>query len=110
MLSDGVGKGLNVYDVITGLRTFPIVEKPPLATGGPNEVPDEAGSEVTEDPRAVDEGHVDSEYDPMLLAGGPMADEGKLELCALTAPRRVNKEHSVEKEDARNIDGEGRWP
>jgi len=105
-LSDGVGNGLKVYGVITGLRTFPIVEKPPLARGDPKEVPDDAGSEVVVGPGNVDESHVDGD-DTTLLAGGSTADEGKVELLALTEPRRVNKEHSVEKEDARNIDGEG---
>ena len=109
-LSDGAGKGLKVYDVITGLRTFPSVEKLPVTTGGSSEVADETGSEVREYPREVDEGPVDSEDDGTLLAGGSRADEGRLELCAPTIPRRVSKEHSVEKEEARNIGGEGRWP
>ena len=104
-LSDGAGKGLKVYDVITGLRTFPIVEKPPVATGGSSDVAEGTGNEVNEDP--ID---VDSEDDTTLLAEGSTTDEGQLELCAPTAPRRVNREHRVEKEDARNIDGEGRWP
>jgi len=103
-LSDGVGKGMKVYGVIAGLRTLPIVEKPPLATGSPNEVPDDTGSDVMEDPRDVDEGHVDSEDDTTLLVGGSTADEGELELCAPTAPMSVSKEHSAEKEDSRNID------
>ena len=106
-LSDGVGKGLKVYDVITGLRTFPIVEKPSLATGSPNGVPDDAGSEVMEGCRGVEEGQVDNEDDTTLLAGGSTSDEGKR---APTAPRRASKEHNVEKEDARNIGGEGRRP
>jgi len=79
-LSEGTGKGTNVHDVIAGLRTFPIVEKPPVATGGPDEVND-----------TVDEGSVGSEEDPddkedgedgsdtRLLAGGPMADGSELE-------------------------------
>ena len=101
---------MKVYDVITGFRTFPIVEKPPVATGGPSEVTEDAGNEVMEYPRDVDEGPADSEDDIMLLAGGPATDEGGLELCAPTAPRRVSNEHRAEKEDASNIDGEGRWP
>jgi len=80
-----------------------MVEKP-LATGS-NEVPDDAGSEAVEGPRDVDEDHVNDD-----TTEGPTADEGKLGLCAPAIPRRVNKEHSVEKEGARNIDGEGRWP
>jgi len=115
-LSDGVGKGSKVYDVITGMRTFPSVEKPPVATGGSSEVADDTGSEVKEyprddeEPRDVDEGPVDSEGDTTLLAGGSTVDEDEFELCAPAVPRRVSKEHSVEKEDARNINGEGRWP
>jgi len=86
-LSEGTGKGTNVHDVIAGLRTFPIVEKPPVATGGPDEVND-TGGEVSEYPRDVDEGSVGSEEDPddkedgsdtRLLAGGPMADGSELE-------------------------------
>jgi hypothetical protein len=96
-LSEGVGRGLNVYDVIVGLRTLPIVEELPVATGGSSEVADDAGSEVNEDPRDVDEGSVDKADNTTLLAGGSMADQGKLELWASTVPRRVNKEHSVEK-------------
>lgn len=37
-LSDGVGKGSKVYDVIVGLRTFPSFEKPLVARGGPRDV------------------------------------------------------------------------
>ena len=115
-LSEGAGKGTNVHDVISGLRTFPIVEKSPVATGGPDEVND-AGGEVNEYPRDVDEGPVGSEEnsdgkedredgpDTRLLAGGPMTDGSELELWAPTLPRRVNKEHSVEKDDARNMVG-----
>jgi len=99
-----------VYDVITGLRTFPIVEKSPVAMGGSSEVAGGAGSEVEENPKDVDEGLVDSEDDTTLLAGGWTTDEGEFGPCAPTAPRRVNKEHRAEKEDARNIDGEERWP
>ena len=105
-LSEGVGKGSNVHDVMTGLRTFPIVEYPLVATGGPGDVND-GGSEVKEDPRYVDEGSVgseensdgneDKEDDTLLPAGGPVADGDKLGLWASTLPRRVNKEHSVEK-------------
>ena len=90
-LSDGLGKGLNVYDIITGLRTFPSVEKSPVATGGSSEVVDDTGSEVRVCPRDDDEGPVDSEDDTTLLAGGSTADEGRLELCAPTVPRRVSK-------------------
>ena len=80
-LSEGVGKGSNVYDVIVGTRTFPIAEKPLLAVGGPDEVNDEGG-EVKGDPGNVDEGSVGGEEnwedkgsDPTLLAGGLVADE-----------------------------------
>jgi len=106
-VSEGAGKGSNVHDVIAGLRTFPIVEKPPVAVGGPDEV-NETGGEVNEYPRDVDEGSAGKEGredDTMLLAGGPMADGNGLELWAFTLPRRVNKEHSVEKDDARNMVG-----
>ena len=115
-LSEGAGKGTNVHDVISGLRTFPIVEKPLVATGGPDEVND-TGGEVNEYPRDVDEGPVGSEEnsdgkedredgpDTRLLAGGPMTDGSELELWAPTLPMRVNKEHSVEKDDARNMVG-----
>ena len=115
-LSEGVGKGTNVRDVIVGLRTFPITEKPLVATGGPDEVND-VGGEVKEDPRDVGEGSVGSEENSddeedkedgtMLLAGGLMVDENKSKLWASTLLRRVNREHSVEKEDARNMVGEG---
>ena len=37
-----------------------------------------------------------------------MADGSELELWAPTLPRRVNKEHSVEKDDARNMVGGAR--
>ena len=116
-LSEGAGKGTNVHDVIAGLRTFPIVEKPPVATGGPGEVND-TGGEVNEYPRDVNEGSVGSEENldgkedredgTGLLAGGPMADGSELELWAPTLPRRVNKEHRVERDDARNMVGEAR--
>jgi len=117
-LSEGVGKGSNVYDVIVGLRTFPILENPLVATGGPSEV-DDADNEVKGDPGYVDEGSVDREEenwdsggdkedDTTLLAEGSMVGGGELKLWAPTLPRRVNKEHSAEKEDARNIVGEGR--
>ena len=116
-VSEGAGKGSNVHDVIAGLRTFPIVEKPPVATGGPDEVND-AGSEVDEYPRDVDDGSAGSEENvdgkedredgTELLAGGPMAGGSELEFWASTPPRRINKEHSVEKGDARNMVGEAR--
>jgi hypothetical protein len=92
-----------VYDVITGLSTSPIVEKPPVATGGPSEVDGDRGD--------VNEGSVDSEEnldgsrgrkdDTTLLSGG--SDESKLGFWAPTAPRRVNEEHSAEKGNARNM-------
>ena len=79
-LSEGVGKGSNVYDVIVGTRTFPIVEKPLLMTGGPGEVND-GGGEGKGDPGKVDEGSGggDEDWDgrwrdPALLAGGLVAD------------------------------------
>ena len=116
-LSEGAGKGTNVHDVIAGLRTFPIVEKSPVATGGPSEVND-TGGEVDEYPRDVDEGSVGSEENldgkedkedcAGLLAGGPMADGSELGLWAPTLPRRVNKEHRVERDDARNMVGGAR--
>ena len=103
--------------MIAGLRTFPIVEKPPVATGSPDEV-DDAGSEVNEYPGDVDDGSAgseesvdgkeDKEDGTELLAGGPVADGSELELWASTLPRRINKEHSVEKDDARNMVGEAR--
>ena len=99
------------------MRTFPIVEKPPVATGGPSEV-DDVGGEVNEYPGDVDESSVSSEENldgkedgedgAGLLAGGPMADGSELELWAPTLPRRVNKEHRVERDDARNMVGEAR--
>ena len=88
-LSEGVGKGSNVHDVITGLRTFPIVEKPLVATGGFGEV-DDVGSGVKEDP------------------DGKEAEEDVIVLRASTLPKRVNKEHNAEKEDTRNMVWEGR--
>ena len=73
---------MNVYDVIVGTRTFPIAEKPLLAAGGPGEVND-GDSEGKDDPGRVDEGSGGGEEgwdgrerDPMLLAGGLVADEG----------------------------------
>jgi len=42
-LSEGVGKGSNVYDVIAGLRKFPIVEKLLIARGGLSEVGEAGG-------------------------------------------------------------------
>ena len=84
-----MGKGLNVYDVIVGLRTFPIIEKPLAATGC-------AGSEVEEDTGYVDDTGVVDE--------GMVDSEG--EDWAWTAPRRVNKEHSAG--GARNMVEEGR--
>jgi hypothetical protein len=103
-----------VYDVITGLRTSPIVEKPPVAAGGPSEVAGGADSEVEGNREDVNEGSVDSvenldgsrgrEDDPTLLAGG--SDENELRFWAATVPRRVNEEHSTEKGDARNMVGE----
>jgi hypothetical protein len=59
-LSEGVGKGSNVHDVIVGFRTFPSLEKPLVATGGTGEVND-AGNEVKEDPGYVDESSIGSE-------------------------------------------------
>ena len=116
-LSEGAGKGTNDHDVIAGLRTFPIVEKPPVATGGPGEVND-AGGEVNEYPGDVDEGSVGSEENldgkedredgAGLLSGGPTTDGSELEVWAPTLPKRVNKEHSVEKDDARNMVGGAR--
>ena len=107
-LSEGVGKGSNVYDVIVGTRTFPIVEKPLLAAGGPGVVKD--GGSEDEDPGNVDEGFGGGEEDrdgrgrdPTLLAGGLVADERGLELWASALPRRVNKEHSVERKDTRSM-------
>lgn len=119
-LSEGAGKGSNGYDVIVGLRTFPIVEKPLVATGGPSEV-DDAGNEVKEDPGYVDEGSVDNdeenwdgggekEDDTTLLAGDSIVGGDELKLWAPTVPRRVIKEHRAEKEDTRNMVGEGREP
>jgi len=109
-LSEGAGKGTNVHDVIAGLRTFPIVEKPPVATGG--------SGEVNEYPGDVNEGSVGSEENlggkedredgTGLLAGSPMADGSELELWAPTLPRRVNKEHNVKRDDARNMVGGAR--
>ena len=104
-LSEGVGKGLNVYDVIVGLRTSPIIEKPLAAAGG-------AGSEVEEDTGYADEGTADNggedpdgggdrEDDTLLLAGG--SDERKVEFWAWTAARKVNKEHRAEKGGASNM-------
>ena len=107
-----------MYDVITGLRTSPILEKLPVATGGPSEVGGGADSEVEGNREDVNEGSVDSvenldgsrgrEDDPTLLAGG--SDESELRFWAATAPRRVNEEHSAEKGDARNMVGERRRP
>lgn len=65
-LSDGVGMGLNVYDVIGGLRTLPIVKKPPDAAGGSSEVAGDGEGEVVEYPMDMDEATVDNE----LLDGG----------------------------------------
>ena len=72
-----------MYGVITGLRTFPIVKKPLVATVG-------SGGGKT------------------LLGGGPVEDEGNVGLWAPAVPKRANKEHSTEEEDARNIEGERR--
>ena len=111
--SKGVGKGVNVYDVIVGLRTFPICEKP-LA----GKVSDDAGSEVKV-PRYVDEGSVDSEEKPgggrdeegdtTLPGGGSTVGEGEFGFWAPTVPKRASKEYSTEK-DPRNMVGEGRRP
>ena len=71
-LSEGAGKGLNVWGVTVGLRTFPIIEKPLVAAGGPREVTDDGGSE---DPGEVDKESVDDENGgkedgARVLAGG----------------------------------------
>ena len=111
-LSEGVGKGTNVYDVITGLRTSPIVEKPPVATGGPSEVGGGADSEVEGNREDVNEDSVDSEEESLdgsrgredattLLGGG--SDESKFGFWAATAPRMVSKEHSTENSGGRNM-------
>ena len=111
-LSKGAGKGSNVYDVIVGTRTLPIVEKPLPAACGPGAVND-GGSVGKEDPGDVDDGSSGGEEnwdgkgrDPTLPAGGQVADERELRLRASRLPRMVNKEHSVERENARNMVGE----
>ena len=62
---------------MVGLRTFPSFEKPSVGSGGPD------GTTV--------------------LGGSTVGDEGELEFWASAVPRRVNKQHRAEKEDARNI-------
>ena len=116
-LSEGVGKGLNVYDVIVGLRTSPIIEKPLAAAGGTGgEVGEDTG--YVDDTRDVDEGTADNggedsdggdrEDGTLLLAGG--SDEKRVEFWAWTAARKVNKEHRTEKGGASNMVGVGGQP
>ena len=77
-LSEGVGKGTKVYDVMVGLRTFPSLEKPLVSRGSP----DVAGNE--EDPVDVDdEDNSDDEgaavNERVLLGDGWVVDESTLE-------------------------------
>lgn len=101
-LSEGEGKGLKAYDVMVGLRTFPSLEKPLVAGGGPRDV--DEGS--TDDEENLD--GREKEDETMLLAGGRRVEEGKVEFWASATSRRTNREHRAEKECHRNIFREGR--
>lgn len=98
--------GTNAHDITIHLRT---------ATGASSETCD-AGSEDREDLKDVEEGSVNcgknsdgkvKKGDTMLFIGSMIVDERKLELWACTLPRSVNKEHSAEKGDSRDMFREG---
>ena len=83
------------------MRTFPSLEKPLAAGGGPGDVDEGSdGGEETFDGREVD--------DTTLPDGGTMEEGSGVELWASTVPRRVSRENKTEKEDTRTIFREGK--
>jgi len=86
MLNRTFQRSRDVYDVIVGLRNFPIVEKLLAAAGGSSQIYG-AGSEGKIDLRDVDEGSVDGKHSngkenrgngATLVIGDLVADRGNM--------------------------------